>query len=116
MQVPHAAFVDLDFQMGVGAVQAPFTDELHVTMDGTEVASFLEPAEADAAYLARSVIVDLWADGLAHELTFEYVKGINGNGANFSLDDVVLTEVSCQAILLDGFETHDLSNWSSAIL
>ena len=35
VSVPFAAYVDLEFQMGVGAVQAPFTDELHVRLDGT---------------------------------------------------------------------------------
>ena len=66
------------------------------------------------SYLPRSLIVDAFADGLPHTLQFEYVKAANGNGANFSLDDVALTQLSCRAILLDGFESHDASNWSLA--
>ncbi len=112
--LPFAAYVDLNFYLGIGAVAAPFTDELTVTIDGTEVASFLEPAVADSFYSARSTIVDPYADGLPHELRFEYVKGTNGNVANFSLDDIELAIVGCEVLLLDGFETHDTSNWSVA--
>lgn len=110
--LPFAAYVDLEFQLGIGAVTAPFTDQLFVRIDGVEVASFLEPAVAETTYSPRSVIVDPYADGLPHTLKFEYVKGLDGNGANYSLDDVALTEFACQAILLDGFETHDTTNWS----
>ena len=112
VSVPFAAYADLEFQMGVGAVQAPFTDELHVRLDGSDIASYLEPFVADTTYAPYSLIVDSIADGLPHTLQFEYVKGIDGNGANFSLDDVALTQFSCQALLLDGFETHDTSNWT----
>lgn len=111
-RLPYAAFVDLDFQMGVGAVTAPFTDQLFVRIDGVEVASYLEPAVAETSYSPRSIIVDPYADGQPHTLEFEYVKAVDGGGANFSLDDVVLSQFACQAILLDGFETHDSSNWS----
>ena len=110
--LPFAAYVDLEFQLGIGAVTAPFTDQLFVRFDGVEVASFLEPAVAETTYSPRSFIVDHYADGLPHTLKFEYVKGLDGNGANYSLDDVALTEFACQAILLDGFETHDTTNWS----
>ena len=112
VRLPYAAFVDLSFQMGIGAVTAPFTDHLFVRMDGSEIGSYLEPSVAETTYTARSIIVDGFADGLPHDLQFEYVKAVDGNGANFSLDDVVLTEFSCQAILLDGFESHDTSNWT----
>ncbi|MBP7588880.1 MAG: hypothetical protein KBA72_13085, partial [Thermoanaerobaculia bacterium] len=77
-----------------------------------DIASYLEPFVADTTYAPYSLIVDSIADGLPHTLQFEYVKGIDGNGANFSLDDVALTQFSCQALLLDGFETHDTSNWT----
>lgn len=113
VSVPFAAHADLEFQLGVGAVQAPFTDELHVRLDGSDIASYLEPFEADTTYAPYSLIVDSIADGLPHTLQFEYVKGLDGNGANFSVDDIALTLFSCQALLLDGFETHDLSNWTS---
>lgn len=113
--LPFAAYVDLEFELGIGAVTAPFTDELFVGMDGNSVASYLEPSVPETTYTARSVIVDPYADGLPHTLQFEYVKGVDGNGANFSLDDVALTEVSCQALLLDGFETHDSTNWSTTV-
>lgn len=116
VRLPKAAYMDLTFQMGVGAVEAPFSDELGVKMDGGTIASYLEPVVADTSYLPRSLIVDAFADGLPHTLQFEYVKAVDGNGANFSLDDVALTQVSCQALLLDGFETHDASNWSLAVL
>jgi len=112
VQLPYAAYVDLTFELGIGAVQAPFTDELRVTIDGTLMADFLEPFQAETTYTPRSLIVDSFADGLPHELRFEYVKGLDGNGANFSLDEIALIELSCQAILLDGFESHDTSNWS----
>ena len=88
---------------------------LFVGMDGNSVASYLEPSVPETTYTARSVIVDAYADGLPHTLQFEYVKGVNGNAANFSLDDVALTEVHCQALLLDGFETHDSTNWSTTV-
>ena len=114
VRLPKAAYMDLTFQMGVGAVEAPFSDELGVSMDGGVIASYLEPFVADTSYLPRSLIVDAFADGLPHTLQFEYVKAVDGNGANFSLDDVALTQLSCRAILLDGFESHDASNWSLA--
>ncbi len=110
--LPYAAYADLEFQLGIGAVTAPFTDQLHVRMDGDTVASYLEPFTAEATYTPRSIIVDAFADGLPHTLQFQYVKAIDGNGANYSLDDIALVEFSCQAILLDGFESHDTSNWS----
>jgi hypothetical protein len=112
VRLPYAAYVDLEFQLGIGAVEAPFTDELYVSMDGTLIGDFTEPFEPETGYSERSLIVDPFADGLPHELRFEYVKGLDGNGANYSLDDIALVEYSCQAILLDGFETHDTSNWT----
>ena len=115
VRLPNGAYMDLDFQLGIGAVQTPFTDYLYVRMDGQEIASYLEPFVAETTYTPRSLIVDAFADGLPHTLEFEYIKGVDGNGANYSLDDVALTQVSCQAILLDGFETHDVSNWSSSL-
>lgn len=110
--LPYAAFADLEFQLGIGAVTAPFTDELLVRMDGNTVASYLEPFTAETTYTPRSIIVDAYADGLPHTLQLQYVKAIDGNGANYSLDDIALVEFSCQALLLDGFESHDTSNWS----
>jgi hypothetical protein len=115
VRLPRGAYADLGFQLGIGAVQSPYSDELSVWMDGEAIASFLEPFVAETTYTARSVIVDGYADGLPHTLKFEYVKGIDGNGANFNLDDVALTQFSCQALLLDGFESHDTSNWSATI-
>lgn len=112
VRLPYAAYVDLTFQLGIGAVQAPFTDELYVSLDGTLIGDFSEPFEAETTYTERSLIADAFADGEPHELRFEYVKGVDGNGANYSLDDLAFVEYSCQAILLDGFETHDTTNWS----
>lgn len=114
VRLPKGAYMDLGFQLGIGAVQAPFTDQLHVRMDGDAIASYLEPFVAETTYTPRSLIVDAFADGLAHTLKLEYMKAVDGNGANFSLDDVTLTQFACQALLLDGFETHDTSNWSAA--
>ena len=83
-----------------------------LVLDPERARKDLEPFVADTTYAPYSLIVDSIADGLPHTLQFEYVKGIDGNGANFSLDDVALTQFSCQALLLDGFETHDTSNWT----
>ncbi|MEO8197593.1 MAG: hypothetical protein ABI689_12835 [Thermoanaerobaculia bacterium] len=113
--LPFAAYVDLEFQLGIGAVSAPFTDQLHVRMDGDTIASYLEPFTAETTYTPRSLIVDPFADGLPHTLQFQYVKAVDGNGANYSLDDIALTQLACQAILLDGFETRDTSNWSLSL-
>ena len=113
--LPFAAYVDLEFQLGIGEVNAPFTDELFVRMDADTIGGYLEPFDPETTYTARSIIIDGYADGLPHALKFEYIKGVDGNGANFSLDDVALAQVSCQAILLDGFETHDTTNWSLAL-
>lgn len=53
------------------------------------MASYPEPAEAEAGYTQRSVDVSAYADDAAHTIEFRYVETA-GIASNYSLDDVTI--------------------------
>jgi len=76
----------LSFQMRIGSVTTPFNDTLVVRIDGTQVASFTEPATAETAYSLRSFDVSAFANGGSHALLFTYTSG--DGASNFTVDNV----------------------------
>ena len=76
--------------MRIGAVTAPFTDVLNVRVDGTIVQSYPEPAVAEADYTLRTINLNAFANGAAHQLLFEYIGPSSGT-ADFTVDNVSLT-------------------------
>ncbi|MBK8464407.1 MAG: proprotein convertase P-domain-containing protein [Chloracidobacterium sp.] len=85
-----AGTATLSFQMRIGTVVAPFTDTLVVTIDGTQIASFTEPATAEAAYTLRTFDVSAFANGGSHALLFTYTGPTTGT-ASFTVDNVSIT-------------------------
>ncbi len=90
--------VMLNFWMRIGAVNTPFTDTLVVTIDGNQIASFTEPAVAEASYTLRTFNVSQFANGAAHTILFTYTHaaGVDDDISNFNVDDVTL-DVTCGA-------------------
>jgi len=78
----------LSFQMRIGSVTTPFNDTLVVSIDGTQVASFIEPATAETAYTLRTFNVSPFANGGSHALLFSYQSG--DGASNFTVDNVSL--------------------------
>ena len=87
--IPSGVTATLSFQLRIGAVLAPFTDTLTVTIDGTTVHTFTEPATAEPAYTLRTFDVSAFANGASHTILFTYVGTTDGT-ANFTVDDVNL--------------------------
>ena len=54
-------------------------------------------------------------DGAPHELRYDFLLPAGAGTAYFNLDDIQIELTGCDAILLDGFETHDASNWSAIV-
>jgi len=84
-----AGSANLTFQMRIVGVTAPFDDTLVVTIDGTSVASFTEPANPEAIYTLRSFNINAFADGGSHNLLFTYTSA--DGASSFLVDDVSLT-------------------------
>ncbi|MBO9662663.1 hypothetical protein [Dokdonella sp.] len=78
----------LNFWLWIGAVNGS-DSVLTVSVDGTEVASYPEPPEAEAGYTQRSVDISAYADGAAHTIEFRYSETA-GIMSNYSLDDVTI--------------------------
>lgn len=74
--------------MWIGAVNAPFTDTLTVSIDGTVVQTFTEPATPEAGYTLRTIPLNFAATG-NHTILFSY-NGPTAMVANFSVDNVSL--------------------------
>ena len=115
IRVPRAAEATLETWFWLGSVEAPLTDTLIGTLDGVEFFSLTELFTPGPGYAAAPATLDALADGLPHQLRFEYTKPAGGGSANFNLDDIAIAVASCRALLLDGFETHDTSNWSAEL-
>ena len=92
-----ATSATLTFQMRIGAVSPPFTDTLTVSIDGTTLQTYTEPATAESGYTLRTIDVSAFADGGLHTLLFSYV-GPGGDTANFSVDDVALSYCGPSAV------------------
>ncbi len=88
--LPVSAALTLRFQMRIGAVNAPFTDSLVVSIDGTPVRTFNEPSSPEAGYTLREVDITPFANGGAHALLFSYANP-NAGIANFTVDNVEIT-------------------------
>jgi hypothetical protein len=94
--VPAAGPALLRFQMWVGAVAAPFTDTLTVSIDGTVVQTFTEPATAESGYTLRSIPVNFASTG-SHTILFTF-NGTTTGVANFNIDNVsLLVTGMCQS-------------------
>lgn len=86
--IPSGGPQYLNFWLWVGAVNGS-DSVLKVTVDGNEVASYPEPAEAETGYTQRSVDVSTYADGAAHTIEFHYSE-TGGLSSNYNLDDVTI--------------------------
>lgn len=87
--IAASSSVSLTFWLRIGAVSSPFTDVLNIRVDGAIVQSFTEPSVAEGAYTQRTVNLNAFANGLSHQIVFEYVGPSTGIG-NFTVDDVAL--------------------------
>jgi len=87
--IPSGVTATLSFQLRIGAVSSPFTDILAVTIDGMPVATFTEPATAEAGYTLRTFDVSSFANGASHMLLFSYAGATTGV-CNMTVDDVFL--------------------------
>ena len=86
--IPHG-HATLSYWYRFGVVSAPYDATLTVSLDGTPVATSVEPATAHAGYVQQVADVSAWADGAAHELRIEYVKATDGY-TDAVVDDVSL--------------------------
>lgn len=96
--IPSGSPRYLNFWLWIGAVNGG-TSNLDVSVDGTVVASFPEPAEAEAEYTQRSVDISGYADDVAHTIEFHYTE-TDGVSSNYSLDDVTVDSESPNPPLL----------------
>jgi len=87
--IPVNSSATLNFWLRIGSVSEPFTDVLNVRVDGVIQQSFPEPAVAEGAYTLRTINLNAFANGAAHQILFEYIGPSSGTG-NFTVDDVSL--------------------------
>ena len=78
----------LNFWLWIGVVNGG-TSNMDVSVDGTVVASFPEPVDADAGYVQRSVDIGAYADDAAHTIEFHYTE-TDGILSTYNLDDVTI--------------------------
>ncbi len=104
--IPSGGPATLTFQLRIGKVTTPFTDTLTVTIDGTNIATFTEPATAEASYTLRSFDVSAFSDGSSHALLFTYNGPTNGV-ANFTVDNVsLIAGGACSTPTITGTVTY----------
>jgi uncharacterized repeat protein (TIGR01451 family) len=82
----------LRFRLRIGAVTAPLTDTLVVSVDGIPVRTFVEPLIPEPAYTLREINLSAFADGGTHALLFRYEHPNPGN-ASFTVDNVAIVTV-----------------------
>jgi hypothetical protein len=88
---PNRGSAVLTYYMRIGQVNAPTNSSMRVRVDGNVVQTFNEPATAESSYTLRSVDLTAYADGGAHNITFEYNRPAGGNNSdNWTIDDVAL--------------------------
>lgn len=87
--IPASVPASLHFWMRIGAVSAPFTDVLNVKIDNITVQSYTEPSIAETAYTERVIDLTAFANGVSHNIQFEYIGTTNGTGS-YVIDDVSL--------------------------
>jgi hypothetical protein len=88
VMLPADPTLSIRFRMRIGAVTAPFTDSLLVSVDGTPLATFPEPATPENQYTLRDIPLGAFADGRTHALLWRYSSP--GGGSNFTVDNVEL--------------------------
>lgn len=86
--IPSGGPQYLNFWLWIGAVGGS-DSVLTVSVDGTPVGSYAEPAEAEAGYSQRSIDVSAYADDAAHTIEFHYAETA-GVPSNYSVDDVTI--------------------------
>lgn len=84
----------LTFYMRVASVSAPSSSTLTVTIDGTVVQTFTEPAAAEPGYTQRTVDLSAFANGQPRQLSFNY----NRPGGTLGSDSILLDDVSLTAV------------------
>ncbi len=81
----------LSYFLRVGAVTAPSTSVLTVSIDGTVLQTITEPAAAEATYTERTVNIVAFANGASHVIRFAYTRPAGTTGSdNFLVDDVAV--------------------------
>jgi hypothetical protein len=98
--IPPGTFLFLRFQMRIGTVNTPFTDTLTVSVSGTPVATFTEPATAEPAYTERFINVTSFATGVSRPILFSYSHPAGGI-ANFVVDNLELVTCTTPVELID---------------
>jgi hypothetical protein len=91
---PAGSTATLTFYMRVASVAAPSNTTMTVTIDGTVVQTFTEPATAETGYTLRTVDLTPFANGQARTLSFNY----NRPGGAAGSDSILLDDVELQAI------------------
>jgi hypothetical protein len=86
--IPSTAPRYLNFWLRIGAIGGVGAN-LVVSVDGTTIATFPEPASPEATYTQRSVDVSSYADDGSHTVRFHFNTPAGG-AANFSVDFVRL--------------------------
>jgi hypothetical protein len=97
---PATTFLFLRFQMRIGAVSAPLTDTLTISVSGTPVATFTEPAVAEPGYTERFVDVSAFANGTSRPILFTYAHAA-GPVADFTIDNFELVACTTPVELMD---------------
>jgi hypothetical protein len=102
--IPPGPFLFLRFQLRIGAVAAPFSDTLTISVSGMPVATFTEPSVAEATYTQRLVDVTPFANGVLRTVVFTFAHPA-GAIADFTVDDIEL--ISCTTpVELTGYEVR----------
>jgi subtilisin-like proprotein convertase family protein len=85
----------LTFYMKIAVVRAPTSSVMTVTVDGTVVQTFQEPATAETAYTLRTIDLTPFANGQPRLLSFNYSRPAGATGSDsFLIDDVELQAVT----------------------
>jgi hypothetical protein len=87
--IPSNSTATLNFWMRNGTVSSPFTDVLNVRVDGAIVQSYPEATVAESAYTLRSINLNAFANGAAHQILFDY-HGPSSATGSYVVDDVSL--------------------------
>jgi len=94
--LPVGATASLTYFQHFGAVTAPASSVMTVTVDGTVVQTINEPAVADASYIQRMVDLSAFATGTPRLLSFNYSRPAGTSFSdNATVDDVALAITAC---------------------
>lgn len=86
--IPAGSFATLRYQLWIGAI-GDQTARLTIRVDGTAVQQ-IYPFSPESGYSLRSIDLDMYADGNAHTILFDYVAPAQTTVSNFSVDNVSL--------------------------